>query len=160
MDSFTRIVTDAAARKLRDAFDGAYPVYAADVEQHLNPPAFFLEVVQTGLRRLIGGRTQQTVQMDVRFYPAEGGDNPAMNELGEVLTAALTFLADPAGRLYYGQVTQSEIQSGVLHTTVLYSRIVCIRETAQTMQALTGTVNTGEELISGCDSGEETEACL
>ena len=142
-------VITAVSLAIREAFDSLYPVYAVDVAQELNEPCFFLEVAGLTKAPLLGSRQLLTAALDIHFFPEDPADNLTMWNVAETLTGALTFITDADGTMYHCTGISSTIADGVLHTECSCSATFYVPNEAETMEALTGAVNTAEAIIEG-----------
>ena len=145
-------ITAAAALKLGEAFEQAYPVYAADVQQGLQTPCFLIQVSSVTETPWPGGRVRTDWILDIAFYPEDPADNPAMLAVAGTALAALAFTADPDGKQYYGRNRAAAIRDGVLHISVTYSVICCVAEETDLMEELAGAVNTAQPVMADADT--------
>lgn len=113
------IVADVA-RALNDAFGDSYEIYQNDVEQGLSEPCFFIAVLQCGRTPMPTGRYEQSVPLDIAYFPAQDGDNREMQDVANTLFDVLEFIEASDGGLRHGVNMASNIVDGVLHFDVEY----------------------------------------
>lgn len=113
------IVADVACA-LNDAFGDSYAIYQNDVEQGLSEPCFFIAVLQTARTPIPGGRYEQTVPLDIAYFPARDGGNREMQEVANTLFDVLEFIEASDGGLRHGVDLAANIVDGVLHFSVAY----------------------------------------
>ena len=72
-------VKDAISIKLNQIYGDYYEIYSKDVKQGLNPPCFFIKILNPSQRQLIGNRYYLKISVDVHYFPAIKGDNAEQN---------------------------------------------------------------------------------
>lgn len=102
------------------ALDAAFPdirIHGEEIKQGLNPPCFFVRLLQPAHTQELDRRYMRYHPFVVRYFPAAG--NAEMYDMAEQLTAALQQI-DVAGRPVRGVGMRFEIVDGVLHFFVDY----------------------------------------
>ena len=121
---------------LRSAFGDGYEIYQNDVEQGLQEPCFFIGIVSLSRSFLPNGGVVDTVPLEVRYFPQDPADTPAMWEVARRVMDLLEMIPFGEGKLR-GQGLRAEIVDGVLHGFATYQVRFLRRREAETMETLT-----------------------
>lgn len=117
-------VKDAISIKLNQIYGDNYESYSKDVKQGLNPPCFFIKILNSSRRQLIGNRYYLEISVDVHYFPAVKGDNDKLDEVGSSLFNDLEYITMINGDQIRGTNMSYEKEKGVLHFFVTYTMIV------------------------------------
>ncbi|TNJ68225.1 hypothetical protein FE784_00765 [Paenibacillus hemerocallicola] len=120
------------------ALDAAFfdiPIHGEEIKQQLNPPCFFVKLLEPMHTRELGRRYQRVHPFDVHYFaPARGNDN--MYTMAEQLTSALQTI-QVGGRPIRGTGMRFGIIDEVLHFFVDYTLHVWeVKATHPKMQTL------------------------
>lgn len=97
-------------------------VIMEDLEQGIPEPGFSIAVVQASRSRLVGHRFENSVPLDIRYFPTPGDEpNREINEVAESLYPALDIITTPSGEKVRGVNMYYDIVDNVLHFMVTYS---------------------------------------
>lgn len=93
-----------------------------DMAQGLPEPGFSIAVVQARRRRLVGRRYENTVPLDVRYFPGRGNDPlREMHMVAETLYTALELITTTSGEKVLGGNMSHDIVDNVLHFMVTFT---------------------------------------
>lgn len=94
------------------------PVYTEEVEQDLNPPAFFVRSYRNQNEQQINGRFRHTVDCEVCYFPTEGDGNPKqeMNNVSDRLMYLLRIINTDAGKVLANAI-EANVSDGTLVVT-------------------------------------------
>ena len=110
---------DAISGKLRDTFQGDFPIYAdAPVFQGLEEPCFFVSLTEASRVPLPGGRQRERAPFDITFFPRERACYAEMWDMGETLFGAMETVLLADGSSVRGLGRRYFIAEGVLHFNV------------------------------------------
>lgn len=105
------------------ALDAAFPhipVSGEEIKQNLDPPRFFVRLLEPAHTQELGRRYKRDLPFVIRYFTTSNDDRYAMAEL---LTSALKWI-DIGGRQWPGQGMRFQIVDEVLHFFVTYSLLV------------------------------------
>lgn len=106
---------------LKAAFT-AIPVSDEEIKQNLDPPRFFVRLLEPAHTQELGRRYHRDHPFVVRYFSPERA-NEDMYDMAEQLTAALKWIT-VGGRQWPGQGMHFQIVDEVLHFMVTYSMLV------------------------------------
>ena len=106
---------------LNTAFGDEYEIFQNDVEQGLEEPGFFIQVLKPELSPLLGRRSMKRNPLDVMYFPKATGNNAEMITVAETLMECLTQISLPNGDLLHGTSMNYEIVDDVLHFMVNFN---------------------------------------
>ncbi|MBC8530568.1 phage tail terminator family protein [Gehongia tenuis] len=109
-------VIKAVAKALSEGWK--LPVYGEQVVQGFMEPCFAIRLEQSGVKRELQGRSLWEVELDVMFFPGEGGNASAMAEL-PALHGALSEVSWEGVRYALARM-DSALVDGVLHLILRY----------------------------------------
>lgn len=104
------------------ALDAAFPdipISGEPIPQNLNPPYFFVKLLEPAHTRELGRRNLRVHPFDVHYF-APGRENAAMYDMADRLTEALQQIT-VAGRPVQGTGMRFQVVDEVLHFFVTYS---------------------------------------
>lgn len=111
------------SQALYEQFGEGYTIYAEDVEQDLQQPCFFIQLLSASERRHLSGRFLRSQTIAVTFLPAVDS-RMALYPVSEQLDACLEVITVDGGQVR-ARNQHSEISDGVLVYTADYDfRIV------------------------------------
>ena len=117
-------VKDAISIKLNQIYGDNYEIYSKDVEQGLNPPCFFIKILNSSRRQLIGNRYYLEISVNVHYFPSVRGNNDELDEVGMGLFDNLEYITMLNGDQIRGINMNYEKVDGVLHFFVTYGLYV------------------------------------
>ena len=117
-------IKSAISIKLNQIYGDNYEIYTKDVKQGLNPPCFFIKILNSSRRQLIGNRYYLEVSVDVHYFPSVRGNNDELDEVGTGLFNDLEYITMLNGDQIRGTNMSYEKENGVLHFFVTYRMIV------------------------------------
>ena len=92
-----------------------------DEIQNLDPPCFFVSVLNPAVRLVHDRRYRADCPFDVAFFPVTHGDNTGLHEIGDTLFQELEYITLADGIPVRGTDMSYEIVDGVLHFRVSYN---------------------------------------
>ena len=117
-------IKNAISIKLNQVYGDAYEIYSKDVEQGLQEPCFFIKILNSSRRQLIGNRYYLEISVDVHYFLAVKGDNDKLDEVGMSLFDDLEYITMVNGDQIRGTNMSYEKVHGVLHFFVTYGLYV------------------------------------
>lgn len=117
-------IVNGISTALYSEFGSGYPIYTECVEQGLREPCFFVAVLDSERSRIVGNRYQQSVLVDVHYFPATRAKNREMRSVAESLYSVLERITLLDGSMLNGFRMRDEVEAGVLHFWVTYLPIV------------------------------------
>ncbi|MEK3788752.1 phage tail terminator family protein [Paenibacillus sp. FSL K6-1230] len=119
------ITFNAARYAVHAALDAVFPdipISGEEIKQDLDPPRFFVRLLEPAHTRELGRRHRRDHPFVIRYFAPERS-NEDMYDMGEQLTSALAWI-DINGRKYPGKNINFQIIDEVLHFMVTYSLLV------------------------------------
>lgn len=119
------ITFNAARYAVHDALDAAFPdipISGEEIKQDLDPPRFFVRLLEPAHTRELGRRHRRDHPFVIRYF-APARSNEDMYNMGERLTSVLAWI-DMGGKKYPGKNMNFQIIDEVLHFMVTYSLLV------------------------------------
>lgn len=107
------------------ALDAAFPqipISGEEIKQNLDPPRFFVRLLEPVHTQELGRRYRRDHPFVIRYFAPDRA-NADMYNMGEQLTAALEWI-QIGGRSWRGQGMRFQIIDEVLHFFVTYSLLV------------------------------------
>lgn len=108
-----------------DALDTAFPeipVTGEEIQQNLEPPCFFVKLIEPSHTQELGRRYMRYHPFDIHYF-AENRTNEDMYDMAERLTKELRYIC-VAGRSVRGMRMRHQILDQVLHFFVDYNLMV------------------------------------
>ena len=117
-----KIIT-GISQKLFETFGLDYKIYTENVEQFLNPPCFYVELLQSSMQQIVSRRYRLENLFDIHFFTNENEPKNDFRRVADILYDALEYISvdnDLLRRLgmHY------EIVDDVLHFFVSYNLIL------------------------------------
>ena len=117
-----KIIT-GISQKLFVTFGLDYKIYTENVEQFLNPPCFYVELLQSSMQQIVSRRYRLENLFDIHFFTNENEPKNDFRRVADILYDALEYISvdnDLLRRLgmHY------EIVDDVLHFFVSYNLIL------------------------------------
>ena len=116
-------IVNGITRVLGSASEG-HDIYTKDVEQGIETPCFFVQLLKASKRPLIGKRHIRDYPFDIQYFPERDGDNEEMMDVGDALEEYLAYITLQNGNTVHGNDMSYEIVDGVLHFFVTCSVIM------------------------------------
>lgn len=103
-----------------------YLIYANDVEQDLNPPAFIIQIIQPSKTPYLKSRYLKVNPFDIIYIPAvaDEGNNLHLHDVAEKLMECLDFITLLDNDILHGTNMRYEIVDDVLHFFVNYNHFM------------------------------------
>ena len=103
-----------------------YLIYANDVEQALNPPAFIIQIIQPSKTPYLKSRYLKVNPFDIIYIPAvvDEGNNLHLHDVAEKLMDCLDFITLLDNDVLHGTNMRYEIVDDVLHFFVNYDHFM------------------------------------
>lgn len=114
-------------------------VMAADVEQGLNAPCFFVQMLDTAVKPFPSRRSRWTQPFDVLYFPAPDEERTRLYIIGARALRVLEMIS-VGGSPLLGRNRHFEIVDGVLHVFVTYSRMFRETDEQDPMEELETTI--------------------
>ena len=127
---------------LNTAFGDKYEIFQNDIEQGLEEPGFFIQVLKPDLSPLVGQRSMKHNPFDVMYFPTAPGNNAEMFTVAETLMECLTLISLPNGDLLHGTGMNYEVVDGVLHFMVNFNLTLIRPEDETYMETLETDIGT------------------
>jgi hypothetical protein len=109
------------SRKLYALFGDEYRIYAEHIPQDLQPPAFYVRLLQSGVTPIVGRRYFRNHSFDVHFFPVENETELQQCYAAEaILLEGLEYVTID-DLTYRGTSRRTEIVDNVLHMFVQYN---------------------------------------
>ncbi len=139
-------IVNGITMTLGSAYEG-YDIYTKDVEQGIETPCFFVQLLKASKRPLIGQRHIRDYPFDIQYFPEHDGDNEEMMDVGDALEECLADITLQNGDMIHGNDMSYEIVDGVLHFFVTCSVIMMEVKQEESMDkyGLTVEVRNGEK---------------
>lgn len=118
----TKIVS-ALAKIIRDEYPEVKKIYRMTIEQELEPPAFFIHMIDTIHQEMIGGYYKQQYYMEVCFFPDESDPERTVVDLwekAETLAPAFRYIMAGDQILTASNRPEILISDNVLHVQMEY----------------------------------------
>lgn len=107
------------------ALDAAFPqipISGEEIKQELNPPRFFVRLLEPGHTKELGRRYRRDLPFVIRYFSSERA-NEDMYAMADQLTESLEWI-QIGGRSWPGQGMRFQIIDEVLHFFVTYSLLL------------------------------------
>lgn len=111
----------AVAGQINAAFGDGYELYCEDVKQGLKEPCFYISVLKTERKPMLGVRFFQLTPFHICFFPEKKANNCETRAVGEKLMNELEFITLADKSLVRGTNRSFEIVDGVLHFSIQYN---------------------------------------
>lgn len=98
----TNNIIDGVSIKINELFGDKYEIYTEDVKQGLELPCFFIKMLQSNKKRLIGNRFENTINLVIHAM---------LNDVGNK-TEELNNIADKLYKLEYITLINKDIIKG------------------------------------------------
>lgn len=105
------------------------------VEQGLQEPCFFIEVLEPIRTPLVGQRWQQDTLVDIHLFDSEA-ENIQFYTIAEELFAYLEYITLPDGNMLRGTSMHFAVNDGVLHFFVTYTVFLYRKKEKEQMEVL------------------------
>lgn len=117
-----KIIT-GISQKLFETFGLDYKIYTENVEQFLNPPCFYVELLQSNMQQIVSRRYRLENLFDIHFFTNENEPKNDFRRVADVLYDALEYISVD-NDLLRGLNMHYEIVDDVLHFFVSYNLIL------------------------------------
>ena len=117
-----KIIT-GISQKLFVTFGLDYKIYTENVEQFLNPPCFYVELLQSSMQQIVSRRYRLENLFDIHFFTNENEPKNDFRRVADILYDALEYISVD-NDLVRGLNMHYEIVDDVLHFFVSYNLIL------------------------------------
>lgn len=117
-----KIIT-GISQKLFVTFGLDYKIYTENVEQFLNPPCFYVELLQSSMQQIVSRRYRLENLFDIHFFTNENEPKNDFRRVADILYDALEYISVD-NDLVRGLGMHYEIVDDVLHFFVSYNLIL------------------------------------
>lgn len=117
-----KIIT-GISQKLFETFGLDYKIYTENVEQFLNPPCFYVELLQSSMQQIVSRRYRLENLFDIHFFTNENESKNDFRRVADILYDALEYISVD-NDLVRGLNMHYEIVDDVLHFFVSYNLIL------------------------------------
>lgn len=117
-----KIIT-GISQKLFETFGLDYKIYTENVEQFLNPPCFYVELLQSSMQQIVSRRYRLENLFDIHFFTNENEPKNDFRRVADILYDALEYISVD-NDLVRGLGMHYEIVDDVLHFFVSYNLIL------------------------------------
>jgi len=117
-----KIIT-GISQKLFETFGLDYKIYTENVEQFLNPPCFYVELLQSNMQQIVSRRYRLENLFDIHFFTNENEPKNDFRRVADILYDALEYISVD-NDLVRGLGMHYEIVDDVLHFFVSYNLIL------------------------------------
>ena len=117
-----KIIT-GISQKLFETFGLDYKIYTENVEQFLNPPCFYIELLQSSMQQIVSRRYRLENLFDIHFFTNENEPKNDFRRVADILYDALEYISVD-NDLVRGLGMHYEIVDDVLHFFVSYNLIL------------------------------------
>ena len=117
-----KIIT-GISQKLFETFGLDYKIYTENVEQFLNPPCFYVELLQSNMQQIVSRRYRLENLFDIHFFTNENEPKNDFRRVADILYDALEYISVESD-LVRGLGMHYEIVDDVLHFFVSYNLIL------------------------------------
>lgn len=123
-----------------------YEVNMEEIKQELNVPCFFITLLDSSTKVIIGQRYEKQNQLCIQYFPESQQVQRECNNVAERLTLCLEYIPDQEGGLLRGVDMHYQVVDGILNFFVTYNIQVFKKEQpAEKMQNMTITTELGGE---------------
>lgn len=113
-------IIKGVSMKLNTGFGSGYKIYQDGLKQGLQPPCFFIAVLQLEFTPLLGKRFMSRNPLDVQYFPTESGKNSEIFTVADELMELLEFITLPNDDVLHGTKMNFKVVDGILHFFVNY----------------------------------------
>lgn len=117
-----KIIT-GISQKLFETFGLDYKIYTENVEQFLNPPCFYVELLQSSMQQIVSRRYRLENLFDIHFFTNENEPKNDFRSVADILYDTLEYISVD-NDLVRGLNMHYEIVDDVLHFFVSYNLIL------------------------------------
>lgn len=114
-------IVDGISIQLNKEFGNEYEIYIDDVKQGLEEPCFFIQLLSSSNKPLLGKRSKRTYTFNIIYFPKEYGVNNELVRVAEMLMDSLEYITLVNGDIIRGKSMESEVSDGVLNFNITYS---------------------------------------
>jgi len=119
----TNNIVDAISVQLFEIFGAEYAIYTENVEQDLQEPCFFIDVVDARREKIIGQRYYSNNTFDICYFSNEEERKKDFRNVGDALMDEMEYISLANGDLLHATNMRCEVIDDVLHFLVDYNLI-------------------------------------
>ena len=98
-----------------------YEIYMEEIKQGLKEPCFFLTLLDSSTKIVVGKRYEKRNQICIQYFPETGKIQQECNEVAERLTLRLEYIKDEEGGFLHGTDMHYQVTDGILNFFVNYN---------------------------------------
>lgn len=117
-----KIIT-GISQKLFETFGLDYKIYTENIEQFLNPPCFYVELLQSSMQQIVSRRYRLENLFYIHFFTNENEPKNDFRSVADILYDTLEYISVD-NDLVRGLNMHYEIVDDVLHFFVSYNLIL------------------------------------
>lgn len=130
-------IINGITTKLFETFGEDFTIYTENIEQNLKLPCFFVELVASSRKQIVGKRYKSENVFDIHFFTSEEEDKKKGRNVASILLEALEYINLANGDLLRGTNMHFENVDDVLHFFVNYNvHLIQLDEKAESMGEL------------------------
>ena len=142
----TNDIVDAISVQLFEIFGAEYAIYTENIEQDLQEPCFYIDVVDVRRERIIGRRHYSNNAFDICYFSNETDRKRDFRYVADTLLDEMEYISLANGDLLHATKMSCDVIDDVLHFFVNYN-LVLMKESAiyQDMENLVIETSSKEE---------------
>ena len=130
-------IINGISTKLFKTFGENFTIYTENIEQNLKLPCFFIELVNSSSKQIVGNHYRSENAFDIHFFTSEEEDKKEGRNIASILLEALEYITLANGDLIRGTNMHFENVDDVLHFFVNYNvHLIQLTEKAERMGEL------------------------
>ncbi len=114
-------IINGISTKLFETFGENFTIYTENIEQNLKTPCFFIELVNSSRKQIVGNHYRSENTFDIHFFTSEEEDKKEGRNVASILLEALEYITLANGDLIRGTNMHFENVDDVLHFFVNYN---------------------------------------
>lgn len=98
-----------------------YEIHMEEIKQDLKEPCFFITLLDSSTKILVGKRYEKRNQICIQYFPESKQVQQECNNVAERLTLCLEYIGDAEDGFVHGTDMHYQVTDGVLHFFVNYN---------------------------------------
>lgn len=98
-----------------------YETHMEEIKQDLKEPCFFITLLDSSTRIVVGKRYEKRNQICIQYFPESQKFQQECNEVAERLTLCLEYIKDEDGGFLHGTDMHYQVTDGILNFFVNYN---------------------------------------
>lgn len=120
----TNDIVDAISVQLFEVFGAEYAIYTENIEQDLQEPCFFIDVVNVSRSQIINRRYYANNAFDICYFSNEVDKKRDFRHVADALMDEMEYISLANGDLLHATNMSHEVVDDVLHFFVNYNLVV------------------------------------